>query len=382
MMLKREYTHRDGLRPSALTRGVRLGSAAFVLSASTILMWTGSSSAALARVDTVVQTSGNTACHDLPAPPSPPPTPSPSPSPSTSSSASATPTTSSSSIGTAGTNGNAPITQLCVTVQGTADSVEVGHDAQFEVTVWPLGGTADGITVQSSTAPSSLPGATFTTCGSGDGTATCTVGDLNANQQTQLLAQIAVPSDASTSVAATLAADVTGTAVGASSSGSVSAAAQTDLTSPPTTPPHHGGSGSSGSGHSSTSHSGSGGSGSGTSTDNLGDGLGSGSGGDTTGDTTPQTEPTLSNPSGTGSVGNPSGLFPTINPSGSSSGGSHGARTLSGPYKPSTVADVLPLNTSQVGSQVAGLVVLAIGIVIAIARVSLRKPKPTTPGED
>jgi hypothetical protein len=39
------------------------------------------------------------------------------------------------------------------------------------------------------------------------------------------------------------------------------------------------------------------------------------------------------------------------------------------------VADILPLNSRQLGSQIAGLVVLAIGIVIAVVRFSLRKPR-------
>jgi hypothetical protein len=39
------------------------------------------------------------------------------------------------------------------------------------------------------------------------------------------------------------------------------------------------------------------------------------------------------------------------------------------------VADVLPLNGGLVGSQIAGLIVLAIGIIVAVARVSLRKPR-------
>jgi hypothetical protein len=41
---------------------------------------------------------------------------------------------------------------------------------------------------------------------------------------------------------------------------------------------------------------------------------------------------------------------------------------------------VLPLNGRLVGSQVAGLVVLAIGIVVAVARVSLRRPR-SSPGK-
>jgi hypothetical protein len=39
------------------------------------------------------------------------------------------------------------------------------------------------------------------------------------------------------------------------------------------------------------------------------------------------------------------------------------------------VADVLPLNTGQLSTQVAGLVVLALGIILVFARITVRKPK-------
>jgi hypothetical protein len=70
-------------------------------------------------------------------------------------------------------------------------------------------------------------------------------------------------------------------------------------------------------------------------------------------------------------------LFPTISPSPGASvpGTATGTKANHGPYRASTVADILPLNTRQLGSQIAGLVVLAIGIVIAVARISLRKPR-------
>jgi hypothetical protein len=76
-------------------------------------------------------------------------------------------------------------------------------------------------------------------------------------------------------------------------------------------------------------------------------------------------------------AGNPGNLFPTINPSPGASGSGAGfpGTKAHAPYRARTVADILPLNTRQLGSQVAGLVVLAIGIVIAVARVSLRKPR-------
>jgi hypothetical protein len=74
------------------------------------------------------------------------------------------------------------------------------------------------------------------------------------------------------------------------------------------------------------------------------------------------------------SGGNAGNLFPTISPTPGSSG-SASARDPHAPYRARAVADILPLNSRQLGSQVAGLVVLGLGIIIALARVSLRKPK-------
>jgi hypothetical protein len=86
----------------------------------------------------------------------------------------------------------------------------------------------------------------------------------------------------------------------------------------------------------------------------------------------------LTGVSQTGSGANPGNLFPTISPSSGPSGtgsAGTGAKAPPAPYHARTVADILPLNTRQLGSQIAGLVVLALGIVIAVARVSLRKPR-------
>lgn len=83
---------------------------------------------------------------------------------------------------------------------------------------------------------------------------------------------------------------------------------------------------------------------------------------------------------GTGSVTPPAGLFPTVTPSPSSGSGSgslgfpnakkvHRARIA-------TAASVVPLDPRLIGGQLAGLAVLGGAIVIAIARLSLRKPRP------
>lgn len=39
------------------------------------------------------------------------------------------------------------------------------------------------------------------------------------------------------------------------------------------------------------------------------------------------------------------------------------------------MADVLPLNPGQLSAQVAGLIVLGLGIILVFARISLRKPR-------
>jgi hypothetical protein len=85
---------------------------------------------------------------------------------------------------------------------------------------------------------------------------------------------------------------------------------------------------------------------------------------------------------------NPTGLFPTVGPASSPSiSPSPGTSTGSGsiglprvkPRKSAHVADVaatVPLDPRLIGGQLAGLAVLAGAVAIAIARLSLRSPKP------
>ena len=78
----------------------------------------------------------------------------------------------------------------------------------------------------------------------------------------------------------------------------------------------------------------------------------------------------------------PSGLFPTVSPSPTSSAISSASATKD-PKKQSdakTVSAILPLNSRLIGGQLAGLVVLATAIAIAIARLSLRTPRPNDGG--
>jgi hypothetical protein len=85
---------------------------------------------------------------------------------------------------------------------------------------------------------------------------------------------------------------------------------------------------------------------------------------------------------GTGSVTPPAGLFPTISPSpGSGSGDGSGSVGFPNAKKShrtriATAASIVPLDPRLIGGQLAGLLVLGGAIVIAIARLSLRKPRP------
>ncbi len=92
----------------------------------------------------------------------------------------------------------------------------------------------------------------------------------------------------------------------------------------------------------------------------------------------PVTLPPVPNLGGV-SATDPSGLFPTVSPSPSLSAGSaagtHPGRG-SAHIHAATVSATLPLSTRLIGGQLAGLAVLAGAIAMAIARLSLRTPRP------
>ena len=248
---------------------------------------------------------------------------------------------------------------LCVSLQAVTATAQPGQAAAYRIRVWPSGGTVDGVSVQASvtTGRPSPPfrSPAFSYCGAGDGTATCTVGTLQASQASELQAQTDVPSAAPAGDTVTLTATVTGTASGAAGNGKVTASATVSViaaphTSPRPTPTH--GSPGHGRPHSSSSPG------------DLGTGL------------RPGGLPSLSNSSGSVTAGNPSIAFPAINPGPSSVPGTpaRSVKPARGPYRPSAAANILPLNGGQVGAQVAGLIVLVLGVALVIVRVSLRRP--------
>jgi hypothetical protein len=376
MMQRHEVTPRDVSQPGVPRRKNRAGTNFLGAFAGLAVLGVGTVAAALVGVHSTPALASSV-CGSLPtAPSSPPPGPTPSLSPGgggsgPASAAAASPTA----------------TQLCVTVTAAAGTVEPGQPAQYTIDVQPTGGAATDVTVQISASPGSFPTPTFSICPAGDGTQTCTLGVMRANQKSELQAQDVTPKSASSGGSVTLTAKVTGVARGATTPGSVSGIASVRVVAPPSTSPtpsktpspkpskHSHGHGHR-NGDSDSHHSGDSGSGQnsrlGT---NLGSGLGTG-----LGNTSPGSDfAPLTGLSGTGSGSDPGSLFPTINPSPSASGagGSSPAATSGGrdPYHPTSVADVLPLNNGQVGGQVAGLAVLAAGIIIAVVRVSVRKPR-------
>jgi hypothetical protein len=259
----------------------------------------------------------------------------------------------------------APV-ELCVSVQAVTVTAQPGQPAAYRIRVWPSGGTVGGVFVQlsDSTGRSSPPfrAPAFSYCGAGDGTATCAVGTLQESQASELQAQVEVPAAAPAGDTVTLTAIVTGTAGGMTGNGTVTAAATVSIVAAPTTStrpvPRH-----SSPGHGKPRRS--------SSPARPGTGL------------RPGSLPSLSAPrTSAGSIGsvtarNPSIAFPEISPAPSAAPSSPArsvVKPVRGPYRASAAADVLPLNGGQLGGQVAGLIVLILGIALVIVRVSLRRP--------
>jgi hypothetical protein len=363
MMLKRKIIPRDGSGSGIPQRGNRAGSSVFAVFAGVAVVCAGTTAAALAGSHASVSNSGNQ-CQVLPSAPSTSPTP-----PISSSGASSTGTGSSP---TTGTNSSAPSvtpTEICVNVGVATPSVHPGETAEYTISVFPEGGIAQDVTVQISLpagqSTPGLPSPTFNVCGNGDGTQTCTIGAMHNNQTSQLEAEVAVPSKSSSGGTVILAATATAAAPKATSTGSATGSATVSVVAAPST------SSSSGGGHNGGGHSGSGGH------NGSGSGGNSGSnGGGTNADSQPfDNLPPLTTGDGSTS-GDSSNLFPTINPSSGAAGTGSGAHAKAHkPYKATTVADVLPLNTGQISGQVAGLIVLGLGIILVFARISLRKPR-------
>ncbi len=215
----------------------------------------------------------------------------------------------------------------------SSSNVAPGGLASYEIFVWSTGAEADGATVTVSTGNAADVEAPYFRVCSEAKDAVCTVGDLLTTQSDEIVAAVRVRDAASVGEKITL----TATAK-ASKATSFDAKATIDVVAS-----------SSSSSSSSASTSGVGDSLPGTYVPGVSSGA--------------YTSPTNSNPSG---------LFPTVTPSASAQGKGKKDPNVDA----ATVSSTLPLDSRLIGGQLAGLVVLASAIAIAIARLSLRQQRP------
>ena len=225
---------------------------------------------------------------------------------------------------------------MCLTVQAVAASVQPSGKARYAVWVWLAGSVNGTAKVSIAAAPGKLA-PSFTVCPATGGSS-CSVA-LTAGQAVQLRAAVAVPKSAA---GAHLTLTATGTspqsASSATASGSVLVTAATPASS----------SGTAGTGGVTPS---------GVGAQLPGTSLPAGA--------LPSARlPLLPSP-----VTDPSLSFPQVTPSPDPS-------PASTPVKVSEVSASFPLSTRLVGGQIIGLAVLAAAITIAVARLSLRKPRP------
>jgi hypothetical protein len=362
-MLKDECNSLTGPGSGVRPRRGRAGSSALSVLAGAALMCAGTTAVALAAAHATSPAPAPQVCQPLPGAPPARPHPLRMPLPPLRVARAILRRLDRALAASPSSSSTPPPVDLCVSLQAVTATAQPGQAAVYRIRVWPSGGTVDAISVglSLSTSRSSPPfhGAAFTYCGQGDDTATCVVGTLQPPGANELQAQASVPATAPSGDTVTLTATAAGLASGAASSGKVSASATVSIVAAPHTSarptptrsssrhgrPH--GSGSSGS---------------------AGGGLPSG--------LRPGGLPSLSSPSGSTTASNPSIEFPAISPGPDPTPvqPSRSARAAHGPYRASMAADVLPLNSGQLGAQVAGLIALVLGIALVIVRVSLRRP--------
>jgi hypothetical protein len=222
----------------------------------------------------------------------------------------------------------APVT-VCVEVAPLQQSRQPGQAAQWAVAAWATGGTVPDVTIQLLATPAGSGTASFSFgCGNSDGTSSCDLGAVNATSaQRQLQAQVPVPL---TAVAAVSSVSLTAIASAANLRTDPEASASVTVLPSPAL--------------------------AGVTT-SLSPGVVAG-----------VSAPNLTLSPG----GNASGLFPTIAPQSPQPepGRAWQLAATSAPAK----------GTFPLGAQAAGLGVLALAFVVAITRVSVRRPAPQPAG--
>jgi hypothetical protein len=250
---------------------------------------------------------------------------------------------------------NTPQVNVCVGVAPLQPSRERGQAAHWAVDAWTTGGNVPDVKLQLQATPADAGTPSFSFgCGQGEGTASCDLGAVDATATIrELQAQIVVPATASTVTSASLTA--TGSAANLGTAPEVSEAitilappvpaevAPTPAAVSPTP--------------------------AGTTALAL--------------PTLPLSSPSPSpSPSSVPSAaGNASGLFPTVSPQSSNSQSSPQSPasprpSLTGQTEQVANTFAAPAGGSTAGAQVVGLVALALAVILAVTRVSMRRPTP------
>jgi hypothetical protein len=215
---------------------------------------------------------------------------------------------------------------LCVQVTALTQSSEPGQSAQWSVAAWATGGNVSNAAVALQVSPADGGTAQFSFgCGSGNGTSTCTLGTVDASSgHLSFQAQLTVPTTASaTTVTLTATGSATGLATAPTASAPVAVTASTTPIGGGATLPVGGGA-------------------------TLPAGL-----------TTPGD--TVSPAGGAGT------LLPTVNPTAPTASIGNGTRQVD-----NTTA--LPTGNNHVGVELVGLLALAAAFLLAVTRVSVRRP--------
>lgn len=297
-----------------------------------------SSASATAAKPSATQTQAKAASAVLKATTSPTPT---------SSAATADPAVSSSPTASA----TSPTAQpgqvsLCVAVQPAKSSIQRGQTAVWTVTAWAQGGDVPDATIRLMAAPASLKPTFSFGCGSHDGSTSCDLGALDAKSaQRQLQAKIAVAASATTvtSVRLTAAARAAGLTTDPQASATISVTAASPAA-----------------------------------TNSADPSAPSAPAGPDVAPLTAGNLPYLPNPSPVLSPGgNAAGLFPALTPSADPPAAKQDPQNT----QPVANTSALPQDAPVIGAQLAGLAVLALAFLLAVARLSFRRrPTPAQSG--
>jgi hypothetical protein len=206
---------------------------------------------------------------------------------------------------------------LCVEVTPLQPTSALGQPAQWSVAAWATGGSVAGavISLQASPVGTGTPQFSFG-CGSSNGTSTCNLGTVDADSaQRQFQAQLAVPLTSTVSaVSLTATGSATGLLTGLAASASVTVLGTAPI-------------------------------GAATSTAGL-------------------------LPGGTGpspTAGSTAGLYPTLNVSAQPTAIASGTTQVAS-------TSIRPSGDAHLGVELVGLVALAVAFILAVTRVSVRRP--------